>query len=167
MTIQEALKKHGFDDVDVFSDMNHSELFYQAAITAALLCPNAQLQVRSRHTPTASWTTLIATRNPNFDMAFYRINPLCKPKAMRAWNKPEDVPPEAEWFRQYPGDHFRIVGLTSDSVYISGGPSSCRWTYHNIASNGSQIPMWSDRNRKEWHKCECVDEKPHCAPATV
>jgi hypothetical protein len=147
MTISEILNKHALLHVNVFSYQATWE--YAAAIEILGSYTGVAQIERAERTgfPNSYKWEQICHGGLNWEKYIYRIAPTCRPKETRPWEKPEDVPVEAEWLRirGYP-DTFRITGLMPAGMSIGNYPL-VPWAKLNNEE-------WSDRERKVWHPCE-------------
>lgn len=158
MTIPEILAKYNLDHVNVYPEELDTTTVYRAAVMLAYnysSSPHNVLDIRDRLAVGQGygpWRTC-GTSDFNWAAHHYRVKPSLKPKTMRPWRLPFDVPVEAEWIRMpvHPASTWRIAGYGLSAAqgvfylncgsYVSNDPFTDGW-------------MWSDRERKVWHKCE-------------
>ena len=152
MTIEEILKKHNLDHVDVYEPMNATNVYeYRAAVMLASQSPDSKVDAVhiDGGIPNPGWTENIS---PMWEWAsvIYRINPAGRPKKTRPWSKLGDVPPTAAWLRKPKNNRARnwlIVAFEEEGLYTFDASACLSWKY--IAEGNYE---WST-DRESWHPC--------------
>jgi len=148
-TIEEILRRHNLDQVDVYAENPIPTPEYMAAIALirrARIIGYAGLQYR----PLGGGYqfSVHCAENLNWKEENYRVDPALRPKKNRPWEKPEDVPAEAEWIKTKSGALFRIWTIETHGI-SPVADVICGWDLIK-----QEHFEWSDRERKVWHPCE-------------